>query len=369
MKRRWVRWLPAAVVPAAIAAGVIIAPLAAGAADLPSKTPDEVLRLVAASDVKAFSGTVEQSSELGLPSIPSTGPGSGSGSGDGSASGSASGDAASILELLTGDHTAKVYVDGPAKQRLQVLDQLAERDVIRNGSDVWLYTSTGKKVTHVTLPDRSTVKSPDNKRPDPDATTGAATTPSQLAQRFLAAVDPSTSVTLGDPVKVAGRDAYDLVLTPKTDATLVGSVSIAVDGTTGIPLRVQVDARGQSTPAFEAGFSEFSTATPSASVFAFTPPSGATVTEQALPAPGEKKAEAGTHAKPTVTGTGWDAVVSAPAGSVPSDLTSSPLFAQLTTPVDGGRAFSTSLVSVLVTDDGRVFAGAVPVSALQAAAR
>ncbi|QIZ98909.1 DUF2092 domain-containing protein [Leifsonia sp. PS1209] len=365
MKRRWVRWLPAAVVPAAIAAGVIIAPLTAGAADLPSKTPDEVLRLVAASDVKAFSGTIEQSSELGLPSIPSTGPGSGSGS----ASGSASGDAASILELLTGDHTAKVYVDGPAKQRLQVLDQLAERDVIRNGSDVWLYTSTGKKVTHVTLPDRSTVKSPDNRRPDPDATTGAATTPSQLAQTFLAAVDPSTSVTLGDPVKVAGRDAYDLVLTPKTDATLVGSVSIAVDGTTGIPLRVQVDARGQSTPAFEAGFSEFSTATPSASVFAFTPPSGATVTEQALPAPGEKKAEAGSHAKPTVTGTGWDAVVSAPAGSVPSDLTSSPLFAQLTTPVDGGRAFSTSLVSVLVTDDGRVFAGAVPVSALQAAAR
>ncbi|KRC51172.1 hypothetical protein ASE16_09630 [Leifsonia sp. Root227] len=367
MKRRWVRWLPAAVVPVAIAAGVIVAPLAAGAADLPSKTPDDVLRLVASSDVKAFSGTVEQSSDLGLPSIPSTGPGAGSGSG--------SGDAASVIELLTGDHTAKVYVDGPSKQRLQVLDQLAERDVIRNGSDVWLYTSTGTKVTHVTLPDRSLVKSPDNvktpdnKQPDPDATTGAATTPSQLAQRFLTAVDPSTSVTLGDPVKVAGRDAYDLVLTPKTDATLVGSVSIAVDGTTGIPLRVQVDARGQSTPAFEVGFSEFSTATPSASVFAFTPPKGATVTEQSPSGLGEKKAQAGTHQKPTVTGSGWDAIVSVPAGSVPADLTSSPLFGQLTTAVDGGRAFSTSLVSVLVTDDGRVFAGAVPVSALQAAAR
>ncbi|GAB3578674.1 outer membrane lipoprotein carrier protein LolA [Leifsonia lichenia] len=363
MKRRWVRWLPAAVVPVAIAAGAIVAPLAAGAADLPSKTPDEVLSLVAASDVKAFSGTVEQSSELGLPSIPSTGPGSSAGSGSGT------GDAASIIELLTGDHTAKVYVDGPAKQRVQVLDQLAERDVIRNGSDVWLYTSTGKKVTHVTLPDRSAVKSPDNRQPDPDATTGAATTPSQLAQRFLTAVDPSTSVTLGDPVKVAGRDAYDLVLTPKTDATLVGSVSIAVDGTTGIPLRVQVDARGQSTPAFEVGFSDFSTATPSASVFAFTPPAGATVTEQSTSGVGEKKAQAGTRQKPTVTGSGWDAIVSVPAGSVPADLTSSPLFAQLTTAVDGGRAFSTTLVSVLVTDDGRVFAGAVPVSALQAAAR
>ena len=81
MKRRWVRWLPAAVIPAAIAAGALIAPIAAGAADLPSKTPADVLKLVAASDVRSFSGTVEQSSDLGLPSLPSFGSGSGSGSG------------------------------------------------------------------------------------------------------------------------------------------------------------------------------------------------------------------------------------------------------------------------------------------------
>ncbi|WP_223690629.1 LolA family protein [Leifsonia poae] len=361
MKNRWVRWLPAVVVPVAIAAGAIIAPLAAGAADLPSKTPGEVLNLVAASEVKAFSGTVEQSSDLGLPSLPSIGQGSGSG---------AESSAANALELLTGSHTAAVYVDGPTKLRVQVLDQLAERDVVRNGSDVWLYTSTGEKVTHIALPDRSSLKAPDNRGQDPDAIPGTAMTPSQLAQRFLTAVDPSTSVTLGAPVKVAGRDAYDLVLTPKTDATLVGSVSIAVDGDTGIPLRVQVDARGQTTPAFEVGFSRFSTATPSSDVFSFTPPKGATVTEQALPtSAGPSQNKAPTHPKPTVTGTGWDAIVALPAGSVPSQLTSSPLYGQLTTAVSGGRAFSTSLVSVFVADDGRVFAGAVPVSALQAAAR
>ena len=36
----------------------------------------------------------------------------------------------------------------------------------------------------------------------------------------------------------------------------------------------------------------------------------------------------------------------------------------LTTPVDGGRALQTSLLSVLLTDDGRVLAGSVPVDAL-----
>ncbi|WP_426624204.1 LolA family protein [Leifsonia sp. McL0607] len=350
MKHRLVRWLPAIVVPVAIAAGAIAVPLAAGAADLPVKSPEDVLRLVASSDTKAFSGTVEQSSDLGLPSLPKTAGGSGADS-----------SAASTLELLMDDHTAKVYVDGPTKVRVQVLDQLAERDAIRNGSDVWLYQSSDESVTHLTVPKHAKSAQP---TPNPDAT---ATTPQALAERFLAAVDPTTKVSLGSNTKVAGRDAYDLVLTPRTDATLVGSVAIAVDGRTGLPLRVQVMARGQSSPAFEAGFTSFNPGAPDASVFSFTPPKGATVTEQS-PKSGERPSGAA-HPKPTVTGTGWATIVSLPAGSVPTKVLDDPLVGELTQSVDGGRALSTSLLSVLVTADGRVLAGAVPVSALQSAAQ
>lgn len=354
MKHRLVRWLPAIVVPVAIAAGAIAVPLAAGAADLPVKSPEDVLRLVASSDTKAFSGTVEQSSDLGLPSLPK------------STGGSSAGDSvASTLELLMGDHMAKVYVDGPTKVRVQVLDQLAERDAIRNGSDVWLYQSSDESVTHLTVPahrDGTPTAAPDAATPDP-----TATTPQALAQRFLAAVDPTTAVSLGANTKVAGRDAYDLVLTPRTDATLVGSVAIAVDGQTGLPLRVQVTARGASSPAFEAGFRSFSPGAPDASVFSFTPPKGATVVERS-PKPGER-ADRTAHPKPTMTGTGWATIVSLPAGTVPARALADPLVGELTQPVDGGRALSTTLLSVLITADGRVLAGSVPVSALQSAAR
>ena len=341
------RWAPAVVIPVAIAAAAIVTPLAAGAADLPVKSPSDVLRLVASSDTRSFSGTVEQSSDLGLPSLPST------------SSGSQDASAADVLELALADHTAKVWVDGPAHVHVQVLDKLAERDAIRNGSDVWLYQSAGKKVTHATLPAH------EKAAPEPDAT---ALTPSQLAQRFLDAVDPSTTVTLGDSVSVAGRDAYDLVLTPKADQTLVGHVSIAVDGKTGIPLKVAVTARGASAPAFEAGFTQFSDQKPDASLFRFTPPKGATVTEQTLPSGGHDAQAKGTHPRPTVTGEGWATVVALPAGSAPASVADDPLFAQLTQPVDGGRALSSSLLSVLITSDGRVLTGAVPVSVLQAAA-
>ena len=354
MKHRLIRWLPAIVVPAVIAAGAIAIPLAAGAADLPVKSPSDVLRLVASSDTKAFSGTVEQTSDLGLPSLPKNVGGSSS----------ADSSIASTLSLLMGDHTAKVYVDGPTKVRVQLLDQLAERDAIRNGSDVWLYQSSDQSVTHATIPahEKSGGTTP------PTATPGAmATTPQALAEKFLAAVDPSTKVTLGANTKVANRDAYDLVLTPRTDATLVGSVAIAVDGQTGLPLQVQVTARGASSPSFQAGFSDFTPGVPDASVFSFTPPKGATVTEQ-TPKTGEH-ATGTNRPKPTVTGTGWATIVSLPAGTVPAQALADPLVAQLTQPVGGGRALSTSLVSVLVTADGRLLAGAVPVSALQAAAQ
>ncbi|SEA78196.1 LolA family protein [Leifsonia sp. 21MFCrub1.1] len=343
------RWAPAVVAPVAIAAAVIVSPLAAGASDLPVKSPADVLRLVAASDTRSFSGTVEQSSDLGLPDLPAT-----------TSKGMDDGDAANLLELALSDHTAKVWVDGPTHVRVQVLDKLAERDAIRNGTDLWLYQSNGEKVAHATIPDSGRKATP-----TPDAT---ALTPSQLAQRFLAAVDPSTKVSLGDATTVAGRDAYDLVLTPRTDATLIGSVSIAVDGRTGIPLKVAVTARGASAPAFEAGFTAFSDQKPDAGVFAFTPPKGASVSEQKLPTGAQAKDAAGAHHKPAVSGEGWATVVSLPAGSAPAGVADDPLFAQLTQPVDGGRALSSSLVSVLITADGRVLAGSVPVSALQTAA-
>ncbi len=142
MNRRLLRWAPAVVVPVAIAAGVVVVPLAAGAADLPVRAPEDVVRLVASSDTETFSGTVEQSSELGLPSLPAGAGGTASRSGD---------DEQSVLELLTGDHTAKVYVDGADKQRVQVLDQLAERDAVRDGSSVWLYDSKAGRATHLRL--------------------------------------------------------------------------------------------------------------------------------------------------------------------------------------------------------------------------
>jgi outer membrane lipoprotein-sorting protein len=365
MASKALRWMPAIIAPAVIVTGALVLPVTANAAsDLPDKTPQEVLTLVGESAVTALSGTVEQTSKLGLPELPTTGPSNkpGIGSGTGSAT-----DVASLLELLTGSHRARVYLSGSDQERVQILDPGAERDVIRNGNDLWLWDSSEQAATHVTLPahegEQSDDAAEDNKAP------ADAQTPAQLAKQLLAAVDPTTEVTVGDDIRVAGRDAYALELGPRSSTTLVDSVSIAVDAETGLPLSVVLNARGQEDPAFELTFTKLSLETPADSRFTFEPPKGASVTEQALPTPPAKseshaKVEAEGMPEPTVIGSGWDAVVALPAGSVPSQLTASPLFGQLTESVEGGRLLSTSLLNVLITDDGRVFAGAVPVRTL-----
>ncbi|WIE74905.1 outer membrane lipoprotein carrier protein LolA [Curtobacterium sp. MCSS17_007] len=351
-------WLPAVIAPVVVA-GAIAAPVIANAAADPvagsDPTAADVLASIAASRDAQYSGTLAQTSDLGLPELPS-----GSGGSD------LEGDASDVLGLLTASHTARLYVDSPDKQRFQLTKQLAEQDVVRNGDDVWTWDSEDRSAVHVTLPDGA------------DTPVSGATTPAEAAQRAVDAITPSTRVSDPTTVRVAGHDAWQVTLTPRSDDTLVGTVRLAVDQQTGLPLRVTVTAAGKDEPAFQVGFTSLDYGAPAARLFDFTPPSGADVTTKDLSDAGHDRQGGRGHGgerggvEPTVTGSGWDAVVELPAGDSARtlrDTETTALLDQVTKPVDGGRAVQTSLVSVYLTDDGRVLAGAVPVATLVAAAK
>jgi len=371
-------WLPAIVAPLVVA-GAIAAPAIASAAGTgASTTPPsaaKVLAKVASSRDVAFSGKVTQTSDLGLPDLSSASGGSAS---------TAQSGASTVLELLTSSHTARVYVDGPDKARVQVLDSLAERDVIVNGTQVWTWDSKQQRAVHVTLPTRSAAE---------DTDTGTAT-PSDIAEQAIDAITPTTTVSTPVATTVAGQPAWKIVLTPKSATTLVHDVTLAIDQKTGLPLSAAIGAKGQSAPAVSVAYTSIDYGTPSAALFDFTPPTGATVRTKDL-SDRAGKAGAGhatgasgngtsaTGSAPVTTGTGWGTIVSLPAGSVDASSLGAgsgsstgsstgdddtALLEQMTTAVDGGRALQSSLVSVYLADDGRVFAGAVPVADLVAAA-
>lgn len=60
-----------------------------------------------------------------------------------------------MVGFLSGTHTARVYVDGKTRARIQVFDRLAERDIIHNGNDVWFYSSKDNSAAHLALPEHA----------------------------------------------------------------------------------------------------------------------------------------------------------------------------------------------------------------------
>jgi outer membrane lipoprotein-sorting protein len=363
------RWVPALVAPAVIVGAAIAAPaIASAASPQGTKTPEQVLALIAKSETAAYSGTVTQTSDLGLPDLTAlekqSGPFGASGGG--------------LVDLLTASHTAKVYTNGGAKQRLQVLDTLAERDVVRNGNSVWLYDSSQQQATHLTMSGTDAGK----KKSAPDVT------PAQLAASLVKQLRPTTDFAVTTSDRIAGRATYRLTLTPKTSGTLVDDATVAVDAKTGVPLEVAVYAKGQAKPAVSVEFSSIRYAKPDASVFRFTPPKGTKVETHKLQPKAHGHSQHGKAPKsknglaerpqPKVTGTGWSAIAELPARSL--DLSQlggasgmgggdAQTLLGLLQSVPGGRGLQTSLVSVLITDDGRALVGAVPLTALENAAR
>jgi hypothetical protein len=126
-----------------------------------------------------------------------------------------------------------------------------------------------------------------------------------------------------------------------------------------------VTAVDAGDPAVDVQFTSFDPTPPPAEVFEVTVPPGSTVEEKSLPdategRPGEKP-------EVQVVGEGWTSVLVLPpqpeAQQALADLPPG-----VTQPVDGGSVLRTALVSVLVTDDGRVLLGAVTPQVLVAAA-
>ena len=400
-RTRRAAWAVPAVAVLAVGAAFAAPPLLASAdtADLPDVTPEEVVSRVLAAEPQPLSGTVVHTARLGLPDVGLAGMGG-----------------ADPVSLLGGSTTLRVWTDGEQRSRVSLLGDASEYSVVSDGPEAWTYSSSDDEVVHYTVDDPARAEALADAAATPPADLPS---PDELGRAALERAEQDSIVTVDAATTVAGRDAYQIVVDPRSDTTLVGRVVVAVDARTWTPLRVQVwSSQDEQTPSLEVGFTDVTFAAPDDAVLAFSPPPGASVREVVVPLPSDAElAQAEQDAQGphdgtlpegvTVTGTGWDTVVQvsgadaaallrgdpgavaggalaekrfgsdgaqdlyeqfAPEDGSGTDLDTGALYDQLTTAVPGGRVLTSTLLSVLVLDDGRVLAGAVPVETLRAAA-
>mgnify|MGYP000014458095 CR=1 FL=1 len=408
MSSKMKKWIPALVAPATVVALSIAVPMQANAViDLPDKSASEILQMMNSEPDMSFSGRVTKVSNLGLPPIGNMPDVSESmveemeenmpeGMEDFIPRVTNSGVFTDVLEIISGTHEARIYVDGPDKLRIQILDPMSERSLTVNGDTVWVYDDDKLAAQFMTM-DSAELEA---KKAEYESENSAdieqriadlpfdINNPAEVADYVLAEASEYSAITVGVDQNVAGRAAYELIATPLAAETTVDYVSVAVDAETGMALNVKIMAKGQIEPAMELGFTSIDYSTPAASIFEFTPSSDVTVTEMEMPEEftidgqtytkeelqAELESKKPTEAeyeelkaqyeamenKPVVYENGWASVVEMTlSDDMPVEMFESELFSEMTQQVDGGKVISTSLVNVLITDDGRVLAGAV----------
>ncbi|NED97556.1 DUF2092 domain-containing protein [Phytoactinopolyspora alkaliphila] len=374
-------WVVPAVAATAVVATAVAVPLIADAdSDLPERSAAELFAGLARAPEVPFAGTLVYSADLGLPDL----------------SAFTDDDSTTPWSLLSGATTARIWYSDLDTFRIALHGELSETDLIRDGDSFWYWDSDENTVTHLDAPASQEDPAGGLFGADMGRALGSSDVVAQLAMHWLA---PTTEISVDGTATVAGRPAYELVIAPRDEQSLIGSIRVAIDGEHGVPLRIQVHSTDGGDPAIEVGFTSVSFKEPDPSVYEFTPPPGASTEELDLdswlsaheehdPFGG---APLGTDEMAVdVVGESWTSVLIVD-GVDPARLAAQleklstesdkdvgdvagavgALLSQMR-PVGGpygsGLALESRLLSILLLDDGRLFAGAVSLEALEEAA-
>jgi hypothetical protein len=194
--------------------------------------PVALRALVARSATVPYQGYAESTGSMGVPDLPRLG---------------------DLSSLLSGTTRTRVWYRNASSYRYAVLITGGERDLYHGalGETTWDYESD--MLTEVV--GEAPLRVP----------RAGDLLPPDLARRIISATgtDPVTPLP---PRKVAGVDAAGFRLVPADPETTVGAVDVWADPVSGLPLRVEVNAKGKAAPVMVTEFLELDRTTPSAAL-------------------------------------------------------------------------------------------------------
>ncbi|MDT8913358.1 hypothetical protein [Amycolatopsis sp. PS_44_ISF1] len=242
-RERWWRWAGVA----GVALLLVAAPLVAGAVGPSGNSIDagRLRDLVQRSDTVAYSGEARSTGSLALPELP---------------------DLADVSALFAGTTTVRAWYAGPDRYRVATLTTAGEHDLYRlpEGEYTWDYGTN--MLTE--LAGRPTVRLP----------RASDLLPPQLARWILRSA-PGEAVRTLPARRIAGVDASGLRLVPADPDTTIGQVDVWADPVSGLPVRVEVTARGQRNPVLVTGFEDLDQGPQAVTTPRPAPGSGFTVTD------------------------------------------------------------------------------------------
>jgi len=175
--------------------------------------------------------------------------------------------------LLSGA-TGRLWISG-GRVRLELQSDAGDAQVTYGDGRLSIYDASSNTVY------RANVGSADStgSQPTPDHGAPSVAEISSALQRLAEQATTSGA----QPTTQAGQPAYNVSITPKHDAGLLGQAEIAWDAVNGIPLRIAVTAAGSDTPVLALEVTDISYGSVDPSTLAVSAPAGAKVVDLTSP--------------------------------------------------------------------------------------
>ncbi|HEY3947085.1 MAG TPA: hypothetical protein VGL78_17820 [Solirubrobacteraceae bacterium] len=173
--------------------------------------------------------------------------------------------------LLNGG-SGRLWMSSSGRElRLEVQGQNGDAQVVVHGRSFWMYDPTSRTAYEGTLPAQSAASGTHRGKSHEGIPSVAQ------IQASLNRIMRHTQVSRAIPGDIAGQPAYTVHISPKQSGGLLGGVELGWDAVRGVPLRLEVLARGDSTPVLELTATDISFGKVPASTFKISPPTGANV--------------------------------------------------------------------------------------------
>lgn len=175
------------------------------------------------------------------------------------------------LGPLISGASGRLWATNDGRVRIELQADAGDTEIMLDGQTLTVYDVQANTVYRVQLPRHGAGTD----------SAGGTHTPPTLAEidSALAHLVDHASISGADPGTVAGQPAYTVRLEPKDGGGLLGAAEVAWDAVRGVPLRLGVYARGDSSPTLELAVTDISYGAVSPSDVTISPPATAKVTD------------------------------------------------------------------------------------------
>ena len=173
-----------------------------------------------------------------------------------------------VTSALISGASGRLWLTGDGRGRIELQSDAGDTQVLWDSSKLTVYDSSSNTTYEVALPASTASDSGSKTPPSLDEISNA-----------IAQLEQHANVSDAVPGVVANQGAYTVSVSPKENGGLFGEGELAWAASNGVPLRIAVTAKGDSTPVLELKVTDISFNPVDPADVAITPPAGTKVVQ------------------------------------------------------------------------------------------